>query len=191
MSISQETIVLAAIDLLNREGINKLTMRTVAAALDTKAASLYRHIKDKKDLYNLITEKVCSEIRPPCGLSNAKKYLIEAAGLYRQKLLALRDSVEIFSRSPPTTPIRLELIKNIMISLLHIGIKEENCMIASHIFNNYILSFVANEAGFQNIPPETPHPFEAILGTNFKKMTFDEQFNCGLNVLFAGFKILE
>jgi AcrR family transcriptional regulator len=191
MSISQETIVMAALDILNREGIDKLTMRTIAASLDTKAASLYRHIKDKSDLYNLIAEKVCSEIRPSCGLSNAKNYLIEAAGLYRQKLLALRDSVEIFIHSPPTTPIRLELIKNIMISLLHIGIKEKNCMIASHIFNNYILSFVADEVIFRNIPSDVPNPFEAILGINFEKPTFDEQFNCGLDVLFAGFKILE
>ncbi|MDR1218798.1 MAG: TetR family transcriptional regulator, partial [Treponema sp.] len=47
MALSQETIVKAALELLNRDGIDNLTMRTLAAFLDTKAASLYRHIKDK------------------------------------------------------------------------------------------------------------------------------------------------
>jgi hypothetical protein len=48
------------------------------------AASLYRQIRDKKDLYDLIAEAVIAGIRPTCGLSDAKKYLIEAAGLYRK-----------------------------------------------------------------------------------------------------------
>jgi TetR/AcrR family tetracycline transcriptional repressor len=111
MGLSQESIVQAAIELLNRDGIDKLTMRTLAGFLDTKAASLYRHIKDKRDLYDLIAEKVIAEIKPSCSLSNAKKYLVEAAGLYRQKLLSFRDSVEIFTQSRAATPKRFEFLK--------------------------------------------------------------------------------
>jgi hypothetical protein len=39
--------------------------------------------KDKRDFYDLITEAVIAEINPSCGLSNAEKYLMETAGLYR------------------------------------------------------------------------------------------------------------
>jgi AcrR family transcriptional regulator len=191
MGLSQESIVGAAIEILNKDGIDNLTMRTVAAFLDTKAASLYRHIKDKRDLYDLIAEKVIAEIKPSCGLSNAKKYLLEAAGLYRQRLLSLRDSVEIFTRSRAATPMRFEFLKNVMICLLHLGVTENKCMVATHMFNNYILSSVTDEVMFRSFPPDKPNVYEAILGTNFEWLSFDEQFNYGLDVLFAGFKALK
>jgi hypothetical protein len=36
-----------------------------------------------------------------------------------------------------------------------------------------------------------PAFINTILGTGCEQMSFDEQFDCGLNVLFAGFKTLE
>jgi AcrR family transcriptional regulator len=191
MALSQETIVQAAVELLNRDGIDNLSMRTLAAFLDTKAASLYRHIKDKNDLYNLIAETVISEIKPSCGLSDAKTYLMEAAGLYRQKLLTLRDAVGIFIQSRATTPKRFDFMKNVMICLLHMGVKENKCMVASHMLNNYILSSVSDEVFFRSFPPDAPSPYETILGNNFAWLSFDEQFNCGLEVLFTGFQALK
>jgi TetR/AcrR family tetracycline transcriptional repressor len=191
MGLSQETIVKAAIELLDRDGIDSLTMRALAAFLDTKAASLYRHIRDKKDLYDLIAENIIAGIKPACGLSSAKKYLTEAAGLYRQKLLALRDSVAVVTQSRAATPGRFEFMKNIMISLLHLGVKENKCMVATHMVNNYVLSSVADEIMFRSIPAASPNAYEAILGTNFEWLSFDEQFNCGLEVLFTGFKALK
>jgi AcrR family transcriptional regulator len=190
MGLSQEAIVGAAIELLNRDGIDNLTMRTLAALLNTKAAALYRHIKDKKDLYDLIAETVIAGIKPSCGLSSATAYLTEAAGLYRQKLLALRDSVAIVTQSRAATPRRFEFMKNIMICLLQVGVKENKCVVAAHMFNNYVLSSVADEVMFRSVPAGTPNVYEVILGTNFEWLSFDEQFTCGLEVLFTGIKAL-
>jgi len=189
--LSQETIVNAAKEILNRDGIENLSMRTLADFLDTKAASLYRHIKNKQDLYDLIAENVISGIKPSCGISNAKKYLTDVAGLFRQELLSLRDSVTIITQSRAATPARFELMKNVIICFLHLGVKENKCLVALHMFNNYILSSVANEVMFQYIPKNYPNPYEAILGTNFEWLTFDEQFNCGFDVLFTGIKALK
>jgi hypothetical protein len=189
--LSKETIVKAAIELLNKEGIDKLTMRSLAASLDTKAASLYRHVKDKKDLYDLIVEKVISEIKPSCSLSDAKKYLFEISKLYRQKLLDLRDSVEIFTRSRIATSSRFELMKNVMICLLHLGVKENKCIVAFHMLSNYVLSSVTDELMFRSFQPNASNAYELILGTGFEWLSFDEQFNCGLEVLFTGITALK
>ncbi|GHT52650.1 hypothetical protein FACS1894106_1810 [Spirochaetia bacterium] len=192
MTLSKETIVRAAIELLNQGGIDHLSMRSLAAFLDTKAASLYRHIKDKEDLYALISEAVVSEIRPTCSLGNPKKYLMEVAELYRQKLLALRDSVEIITQSKGVTMLgHVEFLKNVMICLLHLGVAENKCMVATHMLNNYILTSVADEVYFRSFPADAPNAYEAILGSNFKWLSFDEQFNYGLEVLFTGFKALK
>jgi AcrR family transcriptional regulator len=191
IEISQKRIVAKAIDLLNEKGIEKLTMRSLAEALDIKAASLYWHIRDKQDLYDQIAEKLSADIQPSCGLKDARAYLMEVSVLYRQKLRSVRDSVEIFMHSAPVTPQRFELIKNLLICLLHIGIKEENCLLAGNLYNNYILSFVADEIIMQTVHKETPNPFIGILGTAYSPLSMDEQFMRGLEVLFAGFKILE
>jgi AcrR family transcriptional regulator len=191
MEISQETVVLAAIDILNREGIERLTMRALAQALGVKAPALYWHIKNKQDLIDQIAEKMSAEMLPSCGLSDARKYLLEFARVYRQKLLEVRDGVAIFLRSYPSTPARCETIKNVMISLLHIGVKEKHCLIAAGMYNNYVLSFVADEVVFKANPAGQPAFINTILGADYEKMSFDEQFECGLNVLFAGFKTLE
>jgi AcrR family transcriptional regulator len=190
MALSQETIVKAALELLNRDGIANLTMRALAAFLDTKAASLYRHIRNKRDLYDLIAEALIAEIRPSNGLGSAEKYLMETAGLYRKKLLSVRDSVEIFTRSRAATPKRFDFMKNVMICLLHLGVKENKCMVATHMLNNYILSSVSDEMFFRSFPASSPNPYETILGSNFEWLSFDDQFSCGLEVLFAGFKAL-
>jgi TetR/AcrR family tetracycline transcriptional repressor len=191
MEISPETIVKEAIGILNRDGLEKLTMRALARALGVKAPALYWHIKNKQDLMDQIAESMSAEMLPSCGLSDAKKYLFEFAHVYRQKLLEVRDSVEILVHSHPSTPGRAEAIKNLMISLLHIGVKAKNCLVAAGMFNNYVLSFVADEIIFKANPAGQPAFIDTILGTDYEKMSFDEQFERGLNVLFAGFKILE
>jgi hypothetical protein len=93
-------------------------------------------------------------------------------------------------RSPPSTPARLELVKNVLICLLHLNIKEKNCMIAAHLFNNYILSFAADEALWQTALWDA-NPAAGVLGTGFRPLTGNKAFSLGLDVLFAGFKILE
>lgn len=191
MEISQEAIVRAAIDILNRDGLEKLSMRALAAVLGVKAPALYWHIKNKQDLIDQIAERMSTEMLTSCGLGNAKKYLFEFAHVYRQKLLEVRDGVAIFIDSYPSTPARCETIKNTMISLLHIGVKEKYCLVAAGLFNNYVLSFVADELVFRANPAGMPAFINTILGTDYEKMSFDEQFECGLNVLFAGFKTLE
>jgi AcrR family transcriptional regulator len=189
--ISLETLVAAAIGLLNREGIQNLTMRSLAGELGIKAASLYWHIKDKQQLYEHIAEHISKGIQPACGLGDPKAYLMEGARLYRQKMLEVRDSPEVFMLAPPVTPYRVELIKNMLISLLHLGIQAKYCMIAGHMFNNYILCFVADEPQLQAGLQTESDPFAPILGSAHEQLKPDDQFTLGLNALFAGFKIFE
>jgi TetR/AcrR family tetracycline transcriptional repressor len=191
MEISPETIVRAAIDILNRDGLDKLSMRALAAVLGVKAPALYWHIKNKQELIDQIAERICTEMLVSCGLGNAQKYLFELAHVYRQKLLEVRDSVAVFLKSYPSTPARCEIIKNSMISLLHIGVKEKYCLIAAGMFNNYVLSFVADELVYKANPGGMPAFVNTILGTGYEKISFDEQFERGLKVLFTGFKTLE
>lgn len=61
-TLSQAAIVAAALDIVDREGLDALTMRTVAHALGTGPASLYAHVASKEQLIELLVERVIGEV---------------------------------------------------------------------------------------------------------------------------------
>jgi AcrR family transcriptional regulator len=63
--ITVERVVDAALGLVAAEGFDALTMRRVAAALDTGVASLYAHVVNKADLDELLIGRLCREIVLP------------------------------------------------------------------------------------------------------------------------------
>jgi AcrR family transcriptional regulator len=64
-SLTRDAIVTAAIDVLDGEGLEGLSMRRVAERLDTGAATLYWHIADKEQLIHLVLDRVMGEIELP------------------------------------------------------------------------------------------------------------------------------
>ncbi|WP_422748466.1 TetR/AcrR family transcriptional regulator [Mycobacterium sp. WMMD1722] len=63
--ITVERIVEAALDVVATQGYDALTMRSVAAELDTGPASLYAHVVNKADLDELLIGRLCSEVVLP------------------------------------------------------------------------------------------------------------------------------
>src|SRR5688500_16523621 len=64
-ALSRELIVTAALKVLRAEGIDAVSMRRVAAELDTGAASLYAHVANKEELLDLVFDAVSGEIPLP------------------------------------------------------------------------------------------------------------------------------
>lgn len=60
--IDTEGIVRAAFDVLDRDGFAALTMRTLAAHLEVKAASLYYHVPNKAALLQLVADRVARQV---------------------------------------------------------------------------------------------------------------------------------
>src|SRR5690554_2019170 len=104
MAITKEAIIKASLNILNRDGIGNLSMRTLAKELNIKAASLYWHIKNKQDLYDLIAEHINQEIFLPETIDDPKEALTTLALEFRNILLKNKDAVEIFAQSIPSTP---------------------------------------------------------------------------------------
>ena len=68
-SRSRAQIAAAAVQLADDEGLEAVSMRKVAAALGIGAASLYRYIESKDELYELMVDLVEGEDGPPPPLS--------------------------------------------------------------------------------------------------------------------------
>jgi AcrR family transcriptional regulator len=63
--ISHRTIVAGAIELLDRDGLDALSMRRLADELGIGAASLYWHVGSKDGLLDLVLDEVIGEIKIP------------------------------------------------------------------------------------------------------------------------------
>jgi AcrR family transcriptional regulator len=63
--LSREAVIEAGLTVLREDGIDGVTMRRVAAELDTGAASLYVYVKSREDLLNQMFDAVVGEIDLP------------------------------------------------------------------------------------------------------------------------------
>ena len=63
--ITADRIIHAALAIVAADGFDALTMRNVAARLDTGPASLYAHVVNKADLDELLIGRLCSQINLP------------------------------------------------------------------------------------------------------------------------------
>lgn len=63
--ITVDSIITAAFGIVASEGYEALTMRRLAAALQTGPASLYAHVVNKDDLDELLIGRLCAEIDLP------------------------------------------------------------------------------------------------------------------------------
>jgi AcrR family transcriptional regulator len=64
-ALTREAIAAATLEIIDTEGLDAVTMRRVAKALGTGAASLYAHVAGKEELIELVVERVIGEVPIP------------------------------------------------------------------------------------------------------------------------------
>lgn len=64
-TLSRTQIVRTTIELLDSEGLAGLSMRKLAAKLDSGATSLYWHVQTKDDLIDLVIDEIYNEVDVP------------------------------------------------------------------------------------------------------------------------------
>ncbi|MFI0738191.1 TetR/AcrR family transcriptional regulator [Streptomyces sp. NPDC021100] len=66
-ALSREQIVSAALDLLDTDGLEALSMRKLGARLNAGATSMYTHVSTKDELIELVVDEVYGEIGVPAA----------------------------------------------------------------------------------------------------------------------------
>jgi AcrR family transcriptional regulator len=62
--LTREQIVAAALELLDADGVEALSMRKLGTRLGAGAASLYRHVANRDELVQLVVDSVFGELTP-------------------------------------------------------------------------------------------------------------------------------
>ncbi|MFT4234826.1 MAG: TetR/AcrR family transcriptional regulator C-terminal domain-containing protein [Microbacterium sp.] len=106
--ITREGIVQAALDVLDADGIDAVTVRAVAARLDVKAPALYHHVHGKQELLDEMGTEIQRRVNAAFQASGALLEWPEAIGAYaralRTEYLKHRDGARTFSGTRLTDP---------------------------------------------------------------------------------------
>lgn len=101
MAIDRKRAARAALELLNDQGLDRLTVRRVATHLGVKAPALYWHFADKRALLDEMTDvmlvPVATRLGRPAPGRPWWQWLEEACGALRRGLLDHRDGARVAS----------------------------------------------------------------------------------------------
>lgn len=106
MAVTRDDVIQTAIQLLQEVGLDGLTLRRLATELGISAPTLYWHVKDKRELLDLMSAemvRIAREKMPPFpqGLPWDEKI---AEGMRRQyeAIIAYRDGARVVAGNRPT-----------------------------------------------------------------------------------------
>ena len=139
-------IVNAAWSLVEKDGVDALTSRTLAAELGVKSPALYWHVPSMMALHSLMVETMISEsIRNPVDGEAWQDWLLDVGRTQRRNFLSHRDSGRIIAVAPPTEGIRNQVMPMLMAPLVAAGATAEDSFAAAGTFASFILGWVIYE----------------------------------------------
>ena len=105
--LQPNTVIRAALDLLNEVGVDGLTTRKLAERLGVQQPALYWHFRNKRALLDALAEAMLAENHThsvPRADDDWRSFLIGNARSFRQALLAYRDGARIHAGTRPGAP---------------------------------------------------------------------------------------
>ncbi|MDR1044290.1 MAG: TetR/AcrR family transcriptional regulator C-terminal domain-containing protein [Candidatus Adiutrix sp.] len=123
--LSRESIVDQAVEILTRDGLDGLSLRKIAAALDTGAASLYVYVANLEELKSLILDRALGEVEiPPKSKSSWRARLKTTIWSYMKVLTARPGLGQLAVSAVSTGPNTFRLMETIVSLLLEGGLDQ-------------------------------------------------------------------
>jgi AcrR family transcriptional regulator len=204
--LTRERVVAEALAVIAHDGVQALTMRTLAARLGVVPGALYHHVRNKDQLQDLLLDGVLAEV--DCRVDPSVPWA------ERIKLLAhrLREVLEdhpgvagILKTRDPLGPHSLALAEAFLAPLQAAGFPGREAGLAFFLLIDYTVGFAVSSPRtsvneqrvrdtairaqlhefFRSLPPER-FPALVALGEHVWLDNRDERFTAGLDVLVDG-----
>lgn len=145
--LTRQALAQAALRVLEREGINGLSMRKVATELGVKAASLYWHVRNKEELLDLLTDELMADAEAPPREGDWREQLREYCVRYRRHLLGKRDAAKVVAGRLAPGPHLLRLMEDQLGRLREAGFSDADAAMISYLLGAFVQGFVLQEQG--------------------------------------------
>lgn len=141
MAVTRDDVVHTAIQLLEEVGLDGLTLRRLATELGISAPTLYWHVRDKRELLDLMAETMVRDAREKMGpIPEGLEWWEQIAeGMRRQYLaiLSYRDGARVMAGNRPTEA-SLPIIEHYLKIWVDAGFPPEEAMLTILSFGDYI-----------------------------------------------------
>ena len=98
--LTRDRLVAAAIELIHQDGLDSLSMRSLADRLQVKAASLYWHVRDRRELLELLAESILEGLPRVRRGPGWRETILAGAESLRRRLAAQQDATRILLEVP-------------------------------------------------------------------------------------------
>jgi TetR/AcrR family tetracycline transcriptional repressor len=204
MAIQKEQVVAKALALLDEVGLDGLTMRRLAEAMEIKAASLYWHFANKQVLLDAMADALMADVavKPPAPAQPWRARLAEVAGEMRRALLSRRDAARVYAGTYVATANVLRVGEAMTAPLREAGASAKVASWGAFSVLYFLLGFVIEESGAT--PEAMPgvdleqrmEDFHATAMAGFPHLAaarehifdrdFDARFSFGLELMLDG-----
>lgn len=201
MKLQRETVVAAALKLLDEVGMDGLTTRRLAQELGVQQPSLYWHFKNKRELLDALAEAMLAEQQPAdhTQYPDWREWMAAQAHAFRRCLRAHRDGARVHIGTRPEGGDfgdgEAELAY-----LVAAGFTPADGLRALISLSYYTIGWLleeqaATEAGrgpgqAPMVPDPQRYPLLAQAQTVLSQNDVDADYEYGLRALIAGFEAL-
>jgi AcrR family transcriptional regulator len=198
--LSRERVLRAALDLVDMEGVEALTMRRLGRELGIEAMSLYGYVRSKQDLIEGVVEQVFRQmplIVP--GPGTWQDRVRRHAAAYRQVLLDHPNAVRLVAGRPVITEGTAAFVESALAELTSMGLELELADRVLGVIASFTLGLVSEQVGNAGRGEATRPLRDAISPERFpyvsqldemKPVDYDHEFELGLDFIVAGLERL-
>jgi AcrR family transcriptional regulator len=188
--LSAESILSAALALLDREGADALTMRRLGGELGVEAMSLYRHVADRAALLEGLADRLAAEIERRDGGGDWADALRGFAGDLRAIARRHPAAFALVGSRALNTPNVLGPIEDVLASLRRGGFTPARAIFAYRLVAAYARGYALAEiTGFAiEVRPEAPFPAIRSLSRRLASEPSEVNFRAGLETILGGLR---
>lgn len=153
MRLQRDQIIQTAIRLLDKAGLDALTMRRLGEELSVQAATLYWHVKNKQELLDAMAEEMLAGCvaSPPVG-AGWEEQVLELAERLRAALLAHRDGARVFAGTFVVEQNMLRFSEMVVGTLMRGGFPPRSGAWGSWTLVYYVIGFTLEEQALSALP---------------------------------------
>jgi AcrR family transcriptional regulator len=140
--LTRERVLAAAVRIVDKEGLEALTMRRLGQALDVEAMSLYRHVPGRAALLDGIHETILAELAAPPRITNWIDAIRTQARAFRTVLTAHPNALVLFATRPAVTPASLRHVDAGIVILRRAGFSITDAIAAFQTIVTFVVGHV-------------------------------------------------
>jgi TetR/AcrR family tetracycline transcriptional repressor len=161
VSLSRDQILATAFEILETDGIERLTVRALAAKLGVAVTAIYWHVGDKQALLEGLVERIIARLGPVKARGREPEERIMSIGRsLRQTLLRQPDLVAVVHRQGRTAALFQPARRVLVRELTAAGLNGAEAALAVQAILNLVIGSVLVDRQLERQPAQRQTPEE-------------------------------